>query len=319
MNSELQRAAEAIRAAGRLAISCHVGPDGDALGSALALAHAADTAGIDAVVSFGSPFVLPDVYHFLDLDPVVPPDEFPAEPEVMVVFDTGVRGRLAELAANAKAAGTLIVVDHHPSGGEEFGDIRVIDPAAGAAAQLCFYLIEELGWEIDRKVARCLLAGIVTDTGRFQYSSTSPEVMRVAAALLAAGARAEEVGQQLYESVPFGYLQVSSAVLGRAVLEPQLGLIWSILRADDLEQAEVGYADVDGLIDDMRIAREAGVAVLLKEIDGAIRASLRSRGDVDVGRIAAEEGGGGHHNAAGFTSADEPERIIERIRDRLRA
>lgn len=318
IETELHRAVRAIREADTLAVTGHVGPDGDALGSALALAHAARDAGKAAVVSFGSPFEIPEAYRFLDLDPLVPPAEFPASPEVMAVFDTGVPDRLGELAASAASAGTLIVVDHHRSGDEGFGDIRLIDPAAAAASQLCFYLIEGLGWEIDERVARCLLAGIVTDTGRFQYSSTDSEVMRVAGSLLNAGARPEEIGQQLYESVPFGYLSVASAVLGRAVLEPELGLIWSVLTADDLQRAGVGYAEVDGLIDDLRIAREAGVAVLLKEVDEGFKVSLRSRGEVDVERIASAHGGGGHRNASGFTSGGPPEAIIERIRGLLR-
>jgi phosphoesterase RecJ-like protein len=318
MQSELREAASAIRDAEHLAVSCHVGPDGDALGSALALAHAARAAGKQAVVSFGSPFSVPDTYEFLDLSPLVPPGEFPSRPEVMVVFDTGVPDRLAELAANAGAAETLVIVDHHRSGDEEFGDIRLIDPEAGAAAQLCFYLLEELGWALDPTTARCLLTGIVTDTGRFQYSSTSPEVMRVAGALIRAGARPEEIGQRVYESAPFGYLAVSAAVLGRAVLEPDVGLVWSVLLAGDLERAGIGYEDTDPLIDDLRIAREAGVAALLKQVEGGFKASLRSRGEVDVEQIAAAEGGGGHHNAAGFTSGDGVEEIIGRIREQLR-
>lgn len=126
------------------------------------------------------------------------------------------------------------------------------------------------------------------------------------------------IGQEVYESVPFGYLAAASAVLGRAVLDEDLGLIWSVVYRADLEKAGIGHGDLDPLIDDLRIAREAGVAVLMKEIDGGFKASMRSRGGVDVGAIAAGEGGGGHHNAAGFTTADDPDAVIERIRAKLR-
>jgi bifunctional oligoribonuclease and PAP phosphatase NrnA len=316
IETALREAARVIAAADALAITCHVSPDGDALGSALGLAHAARRAGKEAVVSFGSPFVVPDSMRFLDTGPLVAPDEFPAEPECMVVFDAGSPDRLAELGSPAKAAKALIVVDHHVTN-SGFGDIQVIDPDAAASAQLTAYLIDELGWEIDPKVATCLLTGIVTDTGRFQYSSTTGEVLRLAGRLVDAGAVPEQIGQNVYEAVSFGYLAVSAAVLGRAVLEEDLGLVWSRLDDDDLEFAGIRYDEAEALIDDLRIAREAGVAVLLKQVERGWKVSLRSRGDVDVGSIAAAHGGGGHHNASGFTSEDDPDTIMASIRAHL--
>ncbi len=317
IEAPLRKATEAIAAASSLAISCHVSPDGDALGSALALGHAATRAGKDVTVAFGGPPVVPQSLAFLDTSLLVPASGFPEAPEVMVVFDAGSADRLGELRTAAEAAGTLIVVDHHVTN-TGFGDVAVIDPGAAASAQLCTYLLESLGWEIDEVVATCLLTGIVTDTGRFQYSATDGEVMRVAARLLDAGVRPETIGQAVYESVPFGYLQASSAVLGRAVLEEDLSLVWSVVTHADLKSAAVTYDDLDGLIDDLRIAREAGVAVLLKEVDDGWRVSMRSRGAVDVGRIAAAHGGGGHHNAAGFTIGGTADEVIESIRAGLR-
>ena len=314
----LRQAAAIVREAESFVVSGHVGPDGDALGSALAFAHAARAAGKEAVVAFGGDAAVADAYGFLDTTPLVDAAEVPAEPEVMVIFDVGIPSRLGTLAEQAAAAGTLLVVDHHPDPAEGVGDVQVIDTGAGAAAQLCAYLIREAGWEIDEKVGRCLLTGIVTDTGRFQYSSTDGAILRVAADLVDAGVRPELIGQAVYESVPFGYLRVSALVLGRAVLEPEAGLVWSVLYEQDLETAGIGYEDTDPLIDDLRIAREAGVAVLLKQVEGGFKASLRSRGEVDVGSIAQGEGGGGHHNAAGFTTGDPVDEVIARVRARLR-
>jgi phosphoesterase RecJ-like protein len=316
LETSLRKAAEAIAGASSLAISGHVSPDGDALGSALALAHAARRAGREAVVSFGSPFSVPASLAFLDMSPVVSPDRFPARPDCMVVFDAGAADRLAELAVNAGCARVVVVVDHHKSTTGGFGDIHVVDPAAAASAQLTVALLDALGWEIDATVAVCLLTGIVTDTGRFQYSATSGEVMRVAARLLEAGARPEVIGQAVYESVPFGYLRVAAAVLGRAVLEGELGFIWSWV--DDGDLVGVAYGDLDRLIDDLRIAREAGVAALLKQTPRGWKVSLRSRGAVDVGAIAEAHGGGGHHNAAGFTLAAGRDEVDGMIRAGLR-
>lgn len=315
---KIRRAAELIREAAVIVTTGHVAPDGDALGSALALAHSARASGSEAVTVFGGDYGVPDGYRFLDLAPIVTPDALPSPSEcVLVVFDTGIADRLGELARWSAGAAAVIVVDHHPPEGD-FGDVRVIDDEAAAAAQLCHALIRELGWPITPPVATCLLTGIVTDTGRFQYSSTDAEVMRIAAELLEHGARPEEIGQHVYESAPFGYLAVSAAVLGRARLDTDLRLISSMVTTADLEAGGIGHEDLDPLIDDLRIVREADVAVLLKEIEGGHKVSLRSRGRIDVGAIARHEGGGGHHNAAGFTTSDAPEDVVERIRARLR-
>jgi phosphoesterase RecJ-like protein len=318
LTRSLQRAAEAIAGAKTLAISCHVSPDGDALGSALALAHAARRLGREAVVSFGEPFRVPATLQFLDTSPLVPPDRFPAAPECMVVFDAGSADRLGELAVSAAQAATLIVVDHHKSTTGDFGDVSLVDPAAAASGHLTVALLDELGWQIDRVVAECLLTAIVTDTGRFQYSATTGEVMRVAARLLDVGVRPEVIGQAVYESVPFGYLRVASVMLGRAVLEADLGLVWSWVEEADVAASGAAWADLDRLIDDLRIAREAGVAVLLKGTSQGWKVSLRSRGAVDVGVIAEAGGGGGHHNAAGFTMRGEREAVLAMIRKALR-
>lgn len=314
----MRRAVALISDAGSFVVSGHIGPDGDALGSALAFAHAARLAGKQAMVAFGGDFVLPDNYSFLDTSPLVDAADLPPEPEVMVVFDVGVSSRLGSLAPYAATAHKMLVVDHHPNPEEGFGDVQVIDTSAGAAAQLCAYLIRDLGWSIDATVGLCLMLGIVTDTGRFQYPSTDGAIMRVAADIIDTGVRPETIGQAVYESVPFGYLAVSAAVLGRAVLEEDLGLIWSVVYSEDLAEAGIVPEDADSLIDDLRIAREAGVAVLLKQVVGGFKASLRSRGHVDVGSIAAGQGGGGHHNAAGFTSSESVEAIVERVRASLR-
>lgn len=317
LDRSLRRAADAIAAAGSLAISCHVSPDGDALGSALGLAHAARRRGLNAVVSFGSPFRVPATLAFLDTSPLVPPDQFPAAPECMVVFDAGSADRLGELAASASAAAVLIVIDHHKSTTGEFGDIVVVDATAAASAQLTVALLDVLGWDLDSTTAQCLLTGIVTDTGRFQYSATTGEVLRSAARLLDAGVRPEVIGQAVFESVPFGYLKVASTMLQRAVLEPDLGLVWSWVTQADLDAVGVAWADLDGLIDDLRIAREAGVAALLKDTTEGWKVSMRSRGAVDVGAIAEAHGGGGHHNASGFTLRGERATVIAAIRAAL--
>jgi len=308
-----QQAIEEIGRAQRIGIVGHVRPDGDALGSMVALALAARNAGKDAVASFGEPFVLGDEFRFLDQTVLVPPSEFPDDLDLAIICDTGVLDRVGSVGPAIQGASRVLVIDHHVTPGT-IGDVRVVDPDAAATTQLVFELLQRLGWEISRPIAEALYTGLVTDTGRFQYSSTSPAVHRIAAELLSAGVEPAPIGQQLYEEAPFGYFKVVSRVLGRARLVEEAGLVWTTLQRDDLREAGIPWEAADALIDLVRLAREAGVACLLKETKpGVLKGSLRSRGDVDVAEIAASFGGGGHRNAAGFTSELGVEDTIERI------
>lgn len=316
---EIDRAVTVLRDADQLVLACHVGPDGDALGSMLGLGLAAQGAGKKVVASFGTPFVVPEAYRFLDLGLLLPPSQVPEQPAVFVCFDAGSADRLGELGAVAKRAGTVIVIDHHVTN-EGFGDINVIDPRSAATAEIVVRLLDQLGWEVDEAIALALLTGLVTDTGRFQYSNTTPETLRAAARMVAAGARPEVVGQHVYEETPFGYLHAAGAVLGRAQLDAERRFVWSVLFEKDLDDAGITHSDTDPLIDSLRTATESDVALLVKEMDGGrVKGSLRSRGRVDVGAIAVELGGGGHHNAAGFTLEGNPDDAVEAVRSRLEA
>lgn len=310
-------AVEAIRTATHLTMACHVSPDGDALGSMLALARAALDHGIPVAPTFGGAFEVPETLRFLPLDLLVRPAEVPDDPSTMVCFDTGSADRLGEMAEVAARAQTVVVIDHHVTN-EGFGDVALIEPDVSSTAELTLAVIRALGWSVTPAIAECLLVGIVTDTGRFQYSNTGPRTLEAAAQLVAAGAHPERIGQHVYEEVPFGYLAVAGGVAGRAVLEPELKFVWSSLLLADLIDTDLARSDVEGLIDLIRLPRESDVALLVKEVDGTtVKGSLRSRGRVDVGSIAADLGGGGHHNAAGFTFSGDIEAAVAAVRERL--
>lgn len=302
MNPEIiGRAAGVIGGADRIALACHVGPDGDALGSMLGLAAAAANAGKEVVASFGSPYVIPPSLAFLPDQHLVPPGEFPKEPDVMVVLDVGSAERLGELAANASKSKTVVVIDHHVTN-EGFGDVPVIDPTAAATGELVYAILGELGWAITPEIALCLHTALVTDTGRFQYSNTTPNTLRIAADLVAAGAAPDLVGRHVYEEVPFGFLKAASVALGRARLDAERRTVTSSISHTDLTEAGIDWGDTENLIDWLRLAVEADTAILAKlYADGRVKVSMRSRGDTDVGALAASMGGGGHRLAAGFT------------------
>lgn len=314
--SAIEAAARALGDSSELTLACHVGPDGDALGSMMGLAVAASDAGKKVQASFGSPFVVPDSLSYLPLDLLVPPGEMPARPKTMVVLDAGSPERLGDLGANAAKAETLVVIDHHVTN-EGFGDIAVVDGEAAATGELVFDLLGILGWPVTEEVALCLLTALVTDTGRFQYSSTRPRTFRIAADLVAAGARPEQIGRHVYEEAPFGYLKAAGVALARCELDEDRGVVSTVLGHEDLEAAGVTWSDTDSLIDLLRLAEEADVAALVKVYkDGRVKVSLRSRGETDVGALASEMGGGGHRLAAGFTvDGADPRSVLEQVHE----
>jgi bifunctional oligoribonuclease and PAP phosphatase NrnA len=316
-NNPFEEAVSVLAAADSLVLACHIGPDGDALGSMVGLGLAAVKAGKKVVASFGTPFVIPEAYRFLSTYLVVPPSQVPEEPDVMITFDAGSADRLGELGKVAQAAKTLVVIDHHVTNAG-FGHINLIDPDAAATAEMVVDLLDGLGWPIDVEVGTALLTGLVTDTGRFQYSNTTPRTLRAAARMVEAGARPEVIGRHVYEETPFGYLHAAGAVLSRAQLDPERRFVWSVLTVEDLKAAGISPSETDPLIDAIRVAQESDVALLVKEMDDdRMKGSLRSRGRVDVGAIAVELGGGGHHNAAGFTFKGTAEAAVEAVRSRL--
>jgi phosphoesterase RecJ-like protein len=315
----IEKAAAVLAGAEKVALACHVGPDGDALGSMMGLALAARDAGKEVVTSFGSPFIVPDNLAFLPTVGLVPPDEFPESPPVMVVLDAGAADRLAELGHHAGNAGTLIVLDHHVTN-DGFGDITVVDGAVAATGEIVAELLDVLRWPITAEIATCLHTAIVTDTGRFQYAATKPSTFKLAAGLVAAGADTDYIGQQVYEQAPFGYLRAAGAALSRAILDEEAGVVSTIITHKDLEEAGIDWGDIDGLIDTIRLAVEADVAALAKvHDDGRVKLSLRSRGGTDVGAIAAALGGGGHRLASGVTIEDTAENAISQVVEMVKA
>jgi len=309
-----QAAVAAIDAAEQAVISCHVHPDGDALGSALALHRALANDGRKPVVSFSEPFTVAPQYRFLPgVDDLTPPDQVPRAAELFVCFDAGSLDRLGTLADAFNGAARTIVIDHHASN-TRFGDLNLIDPSAPASAVLCRELLRRLDLPLDPRIATDLYTALVTDTGRFQYQSTVPATHQLAAELLAAGVKQYEVAKAVFETNDIGYLRLLADVLARIQQVPAASLVWTWVTRADLAAHGIDMEQTEGLIDLVRTDGASDVAAVLKEQpDGAFKVSLRSKGGADVGRLAAAAGGGGHALAAGFTSDLGVEATIQRI------
>jgi phosphoesterase RecJ-like protein len=295
-----------------------VHPDGDALGSLLAMHLLCQANGRSSIASWPEPFVVGPHYRFLPgLETAVPPSAFPSTPALMFTFDLGSPARLGELAANAARAHELVVLDHHEDN-QRFGTVNVVDTTAAATAVVVRELARRLGWDLDRDVAINLYAGLVTDTGRFRYPNTTPEVFELAEELAGFDLPISTIVRELFEKHRFPYLMLVSEVMGRAVLDPDRRFVAAWLTTEDLEAYGVTYDETEGLIDQVRQTAEADVACVLKEAPGeGLRVSLRSEGAVDVAAMAAHFGGGGHSFMAGFLTDAPIRTVIAELRSML--
>lgn len=292
-----------VRGAPAVALACHVGPDGDALGSMLGVGLALRAHGVQVVASFPEPYSVPRSLRFLPgQDLLVAPTAMPAAPAVMIAFDAGTIDRLGSLVPAARAAGALVVIDHHASG-EVYGTHPLVDPSIAASVVIARELLARLALPLTPEIATCLYTGLLTDTGRFAFRNTTPAVHELAAELLGAGVDQDMVARELYATQPFGYLKVAGRALDRLASHAGGGFIFTWITLADLASAEVTPDDVEGLINLVRKADAYDVAVVLREQnDGRYKVSMRSKGDTDVGAVCKARGGGGHMLAAGYTS-----------------
>ncbi|MHA6625977.1 DHH family phosphoesterase [Pseudonocardia sichuanensis] len=306
-------AAEVLAGAGQITLLAHVDPDADALGSALALGIALRRRGAEVEVAFASPERVPESLAPLDvLGLVVAPAAVSAAPEVLVCCDAADPGRLGSLARLLDTAGCTVMLDHHGTN-PGFGEIQVLDPTAEATVVLAHRVLVAMDAPLDADVARCLYAGLVTDTRGFR--TAGPDAHRLAAVLVEAGVQPAVLARTLMDEHPFAWFAGLSAALGRAVLEPT-GLVHTTIPLDDVRRYRP--EEIDSVVDVLRSAQEAEVAAVLKQAGPArFVVSLRSTGAVDVSAAATALGGGGHRAAAGFTREGTEQEVLAAIRAAL--
>jgi phosphoesterase RecJ-like protein len=321
-----QRAVDAIRTltpGSAVLLACHVNPDGDALGSMLGFGLGLRRLGLTGVqASFPGPLDVPEPFRAMPgLDLLVPAEETAAEPDVMLSFDAASAQRLGVLAGRMARAPVSIVLDHHASN-TGFGRINLVDGSAAATSVLVDSLLDRLGVPLDVEIAECLYTALATDTGSFKFDTATPEVHALAGRLIATGIRVGEVSRRLFDNRPFGAVRLFSEVLGRIALEPAdaggLGLVWTYATLDDLRRYGQRPHVLEALIDSVRCVEEADVACVIKQVRPAEwSVSLRTRGGVDVSRVAVALGGGGHRFAAGYTAHGSIDAVVEALRAEL--
>lgn len=296
----------------RIVLASHLDPDGDAVGSLCGLSLALSRAGREVYAALSDEDPGPTTYREVPgFGLLGPASKAPAWP-VLIALDVPVMGRLGDMEAAAGRAALTVRIDHHP-GGSAMSDLDVADEEAPATAYLVWGLIRAMALPLDTDVAEALYVGLVTDTGRFQYSNVTPEAFAMAGELVGLGVRPEKVFRYVYDRRRFAGLRLVALVIERTTLEMDGKLAWAALSDEDLAALGALPEETENLIDELRSIEGIEVACLIKERPDGIRGSLRSKGRVDVGAIAAELGGGGHREASGFPFDGTPEQAIAAV------
>jgi phosphoesterase RecJ-like protein len=319
-NPELTAVADVIREHDRFLVTTHENPDGDALGSLLATTLAVRSLGKDTVMFLSGEVPLPAEYRFMPLDGLLrgaPPAD--ATERVVLALDCANDSRLGASAETLLRAPVVVDVDHHHDN-TRFGTVNCVVADASSTGEIVRDLLAELGIELTPELAEPLYVALVTDTGRFQYSNTTPKAHRVAAELIEAGVDVQRVFRAVYESIQFAKLKLLARALERAQVYEGGRVVVSYLVATDF--AEVGAEEPysEGIIDFLRAVEGAELAALIREPPRPgpprHRISLRANAEgLDVSAIARASGqGGGHRQAAGFSSELSMDEITDFIR-----
>jgi bifunctional oligoribonuclease and PAP phosphatase NrnA len=293
----------ALRPGTTVALSTHITADGDGCGSETALARLLAQRGIRCRIVNPTPW--PTMFSFLLGDDIEEASERGAaalaDVDALVVLDINDVRRLGQLAETVRTLTVPIsVIDHHVAGDEPVGTLAVADTAACATGELVYDIAVTLGLEITPAIAQSLYAAILTDTGSFRFSNTSPRAHGIAAMLLTAGVNPEEMYRRIYAQVSMGRLQLLREALGSLVSEPEIGLSYISVEAGITDRYDVTSEELDGIVEHPRSLAGTRMALFFRDLGyGKVKMSLRSTGDVDVQQFARRYGGGGHRKASG--------------------
>jgi len=314
----LRRILQRLLAARSVVTVTHVNADGDGSGSQAAVAAWLEGRGITCTIVNPTPF--PETFRFVlhrqdavaDLG-TPEAEEAIAAADLFLVLDTSEPSRVGDLAARLPRDRTL-VVDHHPPGGELVGETAVQDPTAAATGEMVYDMISLAGDAVPPASALGAYVALVSDTGSFRYSNTTPRAHAVAAALLQRGIDPEIVYRRLFATAPVRRLELLREALGALRVDPEARLAWMVVDAEMAERLGATGEDFDGLIEHVRSVEGTEIAMLIRGMPGGTtKVSFRSNGGADVNRLARKFGGGGHVKAAGATLQGPPGEVVEPV------
>lgn len=299
----------------------HLSPDGDAFGSALALKFSLEQ--LDKKVELYSEHPIPVQYRFLpgiefikDINSLFIPNE-----SCLILVDCNNPSRISNdkkiINKIKDFQGDKLVIDHHFEANTEYQSIKWIDPAQAATALMIYSLLKELNCTVTPEIATNLYTAIIVDTGNFQFENTDEEVLSIAAEFVKYGAKPSYIYQKSFESWSENRLKLFKKMLENVEIIPPLAI--AFIRKNDFDETNTQEPDTERFAEFLRILKDVNISALIREIEkGMIKVSLRSKGDIDVSKIALEFEGGGHKNAAGYRITASIEEARIRLLEKLR-
>lgn len=302
----------------RFIVTTHKFPEGDAIGSAVALKEFLKTLGKDVVMVNYDP--VPPLYRFLDEYKGVwvnTPSDIKAkvyDAEVVFIVDVAGDSQMGPLAAIIKDADIIrLRIDHHRTN-DVFADVSIVDENAAATGELIYSLVKSMRGEVNQKMAQAIFTAIATDTGWFRFTNTNTKTFRMARELMNLGVNVSHVYEKIYQSKSWSHLDLVKLVLASVQKECDGRLAWFKLTNDMLKSARIKHIDTEPLFDLIRAIEMVEVVVLFREqARGKIKVGFRSKHDVDVCQLAELYGGGGHSRAAGATISGTMDDVIKGV------
>ena len=296
---EIRAIADAIRSRQRFVLSSHARPDGDSIGSQLAMAFALRALGKDVTVVNADP-ASPNIMAFPGVPDIVIAPAVSGEFDAAIIMECGDYARTGVTGLDRFFT---INIDHHP-GNSGYGQINWFDSSAAACAEMVFDVVEALGVELSIDIATHIYIAILTDTGSFHFSHLSPRTFDICRQLLEAGVDPVRVARQVYDNSTIGRLRLCGAVLNTLRVNPTGAVAVLYLDQQMAEAAGAVYDETEGVINQPLTVKNVQAVIFFKQAEGDhYRISLRSKGEVDIGAVAKEFGGGGHKNAAGCSAS----------------
>ncbi len=311
--SDFDLVAEAVRRGRKFLITSHANPDGDSIGSELALYHLLARTGKEVQVINRDD--TPAVFRFLPgSDDIRKPDAFEPPYDYTFVLDCGQIDRSGIILADAHdGLGRTVNIDHHVTS-TAWADVNWIEPSSSSTAEMIYNLIVAVRRRPDLDMACCLYTGIITDTGSFRHRNTSSRVLSLAASLVKMGVDPATVATHVFDTVPYGTLKLLGTTLNTLGMTEDGLVAWITVTRRQLQETGTTWEATEDFINFPRSIPTVLVTILFKDLsDDEIKVSLRSRGRIDISRIALRHGGGGHLNAAGCNVKGR----LDEVRDKM--
>ncbi len=311
--SAVAEVARALQASRHALIISHIIPDGDCIGSSLALGMGLSRKGISCHCVNGDQ--VPEMYRFLQgSEQFLLPGQVPEQLDTLVLVDCSDPERTGPVLQQMMHKGRLVInIDHHVSN-TMFGHLNLVEPRAAAAGELIYRILQELGVEVDAPIATALYTALVTDTGSFQYQNTTAETLRLAAELVDRGAQLSAIAHHIWESKPLSAMLLLKKVLPTLELAAGGRVAWVVLPKKVMDEVGACSEHCEGLVNYPRSIKGVELALFFREMEpGTVKIGFRSKSYVDVNILASRFGGGGHRRAAGCVLEGQLDEVVDLV------